>query len=220
MTNFLLNISVDNDGIKTINAAGGSIAILMPQASSYYQVVAVLIAPLSSIQVTWSDALTVYTSSTQLSTDQVIPINSSETAYLGLAYAFNGTMISAAGQAGAQSIVQLTNESQDSVTTGLAKVFTVNSQVQSPAVITASSLMVQGLATFWPTNDIMVTVMSGAAVGMAVPTYAFPQFSAEYDKRLAGQVTVQPPIVLSFSASDATQSIKYNDAAGQFEVSS
>ncbi|WP_137134243.1 hypothetical protein [Rhizobium sp. FKY42] len=218
--NFLLNISVDNDGIKTINAAGGSIAILVPQASSYYQVVAVLISPLNSIQVSWTDALTVYTSSTQLSTDQVVPINSSETAYLGLAYAFNGTMISAAGQAGAQSIVQLTNESQDTVTTGLANVFTVNSQAQSPAVTTASSLMVQGLATLWPTNDIMVTVMSGAAVGMAVPTYAFPQFSAIYDKRLTGQVTVQPPIVLSFSASNATQSVKFDNTTGQFQLTS
>ncbi|MCJ8507383.1 hypothetical protein MUU53_05580 [Rhizobium lemnae] len=220
MTNFLLNISVDNDGIKTINAAGGSIAILVPQASSYYQIVAVLISPLNSIQVAWTDTLTVYTSSTQLSTDQIIPINSSEIAYLGLAYAFNGSVISAAGQAGAQGIVQLTNGSGSTVTTGLAKVFTVNSQTQAPAATTASSLMVQGLATFWPTNDIMITVMSGAAVGMAVPTYSFPDFSASYDNRLTGQVTIQPPLILSFSASNATQSIIFNDTTCQFQLTS
>jgi hypothetical protein len=220
VTNFLLNIAFDVDGIQALSTTGGSVAILVPQASSQYQVVAVLTAPLMNIQVTWSDTLTVYTSSTQLSTNQVVPINSWESAVLGNAYTFNGSLISSAGAAGAQSIVQLTNASGSTITTGLANTFTVNSQTQSLAITTAMSLLVQGLATFWPTNDIMVTVMSNAAVGMAVPTYAFPPSSATCDISLAEGVTVQPPITLSFSASDATQSITYRDAKGQFEVSS
>lgn len=216
MTTFQLQITIDSAGLQTLSGTGASIAILVPQSSSANQIVAVLTAPLNNTQITWTDSFAVYTSSYSLQPYSVLKINSQQTAYAGLAYSFNGSLISQSGSAASQDCIQLTNDAGATVTAGLAKTFTVGGQQQAAAITTASSLLPTGLGTFSVSNQIMVTLMTGAEVGMAVPTGAFPGLGSISKKRTVPQVTVQPPLFLTFSASNSIQSICLNDQNCQF----
>ncbi|MBU2485264.1 MAG: hypothetical protein KKG78_09255 [Alphaproteobacteria bacterium] len=220
MTNYSLDIQIDQAGLQTIAAAGYSVALLQPQLNAAYQIVAVLTSASQSMQITWTDSgsLYVYVSLYGLSDYSVLQINSSSSALSGQTFTFDGSQISATGSTSLARTIQLTNASTGMVTSGLARVFSINGQAQSPAITSADALLTNGLGSFEISNQMLLTLMSGAQLGMALPSQVIPNFQVnQRRKRSVAAVTVQPPLLLDFSAGNAAaQTVHFNDQTGSF----
>ena len=220
MTNYSLDIQIDQAGLQTIAAAGYSVALLQPQLNAAYQIVAVLTSASQSMQITWTDSgsLYVYVSLYGLSDYSVLQINSSSLALSGQTFTYNGTQISATGSTSLAQTIQLTNASTGMVTSGLARVFSINGQAQSPSITSADALLTNGLGSFEISNQMLLTLMSGAQLGMALPSQVIPNFQVnQRRKRSVAAVTVQPPLLLDFSAGNAAaQTVHFNDQTGSF----
>lgn len=220
MTNYSLDIQIDQAGLQTIAAAGYSVALLQPQLNAAYQIVAVLTSASQSMQITWIDSgsLYVYVSLYGLSDYSVLQINSSSLALSGQTFTYNGTQISATGSTSLAQTIQLTNASTGMVTSGLARIFSINGQAQSPAIASADALLTNGLGSFEISNQMLLTLMSGAQLGMALPSQVIPNFQVnQRRKRSVAAVTVQPPLLLDFSAGNAAaQTVHFNDQTGSF----
>ena len=220
MTNYSLDIQIDQAGLQTIAAAGYSVALLQPQLNAAYQIVAVLTSASQSMQITWTDSgsLYVYVSLYGLSDYSVLQINSSSLALSGQTFTYNGTQISATGSTSLTQTIQLTNASTGVVTSGLARVFSINGQVQPLAITSADALLTNGLGSFEISNQMLLTLMSGAQLGMALPSQVIPNFQVnQRRKRSVAAVTVQPPLLLDFSAGNAAaQTVHFNDQTGSF----
>ena len=224
MTNYSLDIQIDQAGLQTIAAAGYSVALLQPQLNAAYQIVAVLTSASQSMQITWTDSgsLYVYVSLYGLSDYSVLQINSSSLALSGQTFTYNGTQISATGSTSLAQTIQLTNASTGMVTSGLARVFSINGQAQSPSITSADALLTNGLGSFEISNQMLLTLMSGAQLGMALPSQVIPNFQVnQRRKRSVAAVTVQPPLLLDFSAGNAAaQTVHFNDQTGSFVLGS
>lgn len=220
MTNYSLDIQIDQAGLQTIAAAGYSVALLQPQLNAAYQIVAVLTSASQSMQITWTDSgsLYVYVSLYGLSDYSVLQINSSSLALSGQTFTYDGSQISATGSTSLAQTIQLTNASTGMVTSGLAKVFSISGQAQSPAITSADALLTNGLGSFEISNQMLLTLMSGAQLGMALPSQVIPNFQVnQRRKRSVAAVTVQPPLLLDFSAGNAAaQTVHFNDQTGSF----
>ncbi|MCZ4287817.1 hypothetical protein [Hoeflea alexandrii] len=218
MTNYSLDIQIDQAGLQTIAAAGYSVALLQPQLNADYQIVAVLTSASGTMQVTWTDSGSIYVSLYALSDYSVLQINSSISALSGQTFTYNGTQISATGSTSLAQTIQLTNASTGMVTSGLARAFSINGQVQPLAITSADVLLTNGLGSFEISNQMLLTLMSGAQLGMALPSQVIPNFQVnQRRKRNVAAVTVQPPLLLDFSAGNAAaQTVHFNDQTGSF----
>nr|WP_316656408.1 hypothetical protein [uncultured Gellertiella sp.] len=217
MTSYKLTLSIDNPGLQTISNAGMSVALLQPQQGASLQIVAMLPAATNNMSVTWSDSLYVFTSSNVLGSYQVLSINSYQQALTGQIYTFNGSTITPTGPTSLPNTVQIENQSGGTVAAGLARVFTVNDQAQPLAVTIAASVLNNGLATFQISTQILLTVMGGAAVGMAIPNEAFPDYAQmNYIAVDASTVTAQIPLLMTFTASNPSQTARFDDLNCQF----
>jgi len=216
MTAYTLDIQIDNAGLQTISGANMSIAILQPQANSNYQIVALLPPAMNNQQITWSDSQLVYSSSYALQSYAVLQINSQATAVSGQTYAFDGSTISQSGSSGLSGTVQLSNSSQKTITSGLARIFSVNGTQQPPAILSAASILANGLGSFQIENKIILTLLSGAQVGMAIPTPVIPNMSTTANKKRNAAVVAQPPLTLDFTAANPTQTVHFDDVSNVF----
>ena len=218
MTDYTLEIQIDQAGLQTIAAAGYSVALLQPQLNAAYQIVAVLTSATGTMQITWTDSGSVYVSLYDLSDYSVLEINSSSVALSGQAFSYDGSQISAAGSTSLPETIQLTNQSGRTVASGLARVFSVNDQTQPLAITSAASLLNNALGSFEISNQLLLTLMSGAQLGMALPSQTIPNFQVnQRRKRSVAAVTVQPPLLLDFRTGNAaTQTVHFNDQTGSF----
>lgn len=165
MTDFQLTITIDNAGLQTISEAGMSVALLQLQQPATYQIVALLPAATNTILISWTDALSVYVSSTSLQAYSVLQINSQAQALSGQVFTFNGSYISPTGSTDLANTIQLSNGSLQTVTAGLARAFNVNGQLQNLAITTASSLLINGLGSFEIGNQFALTLLGGGKSG-------------------------------------------------------
>lgn len=221
MSGYTLQIQIDTAGLQTIADAKMSVAILQPQHSSNYQIVALLMTPANTIYVTWSDSQLVYSSSYGLQAYTVLQINSQASALSGQIFSFNGSTITQSGTTDLPDTVQLANSSGSTITSGLARAFGINGTTQSPTILTASSLLPNGLGSFEIGNEIMLTLLGGAEQGMAIPSQVIPNFSATKRKaRNVPQITAQAPLILNFSASNPSQTVHFDDQNAVFVAGS
>lgn len=221
MTSFSLEIQIDQAGLQSISTAGMSVALLQPQSMANYQIVALLPASTGTIYVTWTDAISVYTSSYSLQAYGTLQINSHVPALSGQKFTFDGTFITPSGTTSLPQTIQLTNASGASITSGVATTFQVNQQSQGLAITTASSLLNNGQGSFQISNQVMLTLLGGAQVGMALPTQVFPGSQTKFSPFISFyQVTVQRPLTLDFSAATPSQTVHFDDQASMFVVGS
>lgn len=217
MTKYSLEIQIDQAGLQTIAATGYSVALLQPQQNAAYQIVAVHTSATEQIQITWTDSGSVYVSLYSLSAYSVLQINSSTSALAGEAFTYDGSLITETGSTSLPKTIQLTNASGSTVTSGFARVFTINQQAQSLAITSAASLLNNGLGTFEISNQMLLTLLGGAELGMALPSPTIPNFQVKKRrKRSIAAVTVQPPLLLDFSTGDASQTVHFDDQTGSF----
>lgn len=217
MTDFSLEIQIDTAGLQTIANAGMSVAILVPQAQAAYQIVALQTSASSTIHIDWSDANSIYVSVYDLQAYAIPMISTSQAALPGQVFTYDGAAISQTGSTSLPGTLQLTNSSGGTVTSGLSQVFTVNGQAQPEAITTASSILNNGLGSFQFSNQILLTLLGGAQTGMAVPSQVIPGIqSKQKRKRSVPQISVQPPLILDFTSSNATQTVHFNDLNNQF----
>lgn len=218
MTDFSLEIQIDQAGLQTISNAGLSVALLVPQAQSAYQIVALETSATGTIHINWTDAFSVYASSYNLQAYSILQINSQLTALSGQVFTYDGSAISQTGSTSLPSAIQLANSSGSTVTSGLAKVFEVNGQAQALAITTASSILNNGLGSFQIGSQMVLTLMGGAQTGMAVPSQVIPGLqSKQHRKRTVPQVSVQPPLMLDFSVANAAQTVHFDNLNNAFE---
>ncbi|MEP3295501.1 MAG: hypothetical protein ABJO27_03265 [Pseudoruegeria sp.] len=216
MTDFSLEIQIDPTGLQTISAADMSVAILQPQDQANYQIVALLTSATGTMNITWTDAVSVYTSSYSLEAYSILKINSFASALSEQSFTFDGTLIDQTGTNSLPNTVQLTNTSASTVTSGLAKNFNINSQPQDLAITTASSVLNGGMGSFQISNQIMLTLLGGAQLGMAIPSQAIPNFESQSRSTLISQITAQPPLLLDFTAENPSQTATFNDQTNTF----
>lgn len=215
MADYTLEIQIDQAGLQDIYDTGNAIALLQPDSGANYQVVALLTSATSTIYICWNDDFSVYTSSHGLQAYSVLKINSCRSALSGQTFTFDGSSISSTGSTSLPDTVQLVNKSGGTVTSGLGRTFTVGGNQQNLAITSASSLLNNGLGTFQVSNRILLTLLSGAETGMAIPSQVIPNFRTSR-KRSISQITAQPGLILDFSANKATQTVHYDDLNGQF----
>jgi hypothetical protein len=217
MTDYTLEIQIDQAGLQTIAGAGYSVALLQPQLNAAYQIVAVLTSATGTIQITWTDSGSVYVSLYDLSDYSVLEINSSSVALSGQAFSYDGSQITTTGSTSLPETIQLTNGSGRTVASGLARVFSVNDQTQPLAITSAVSLLNNALGSFEISNQLLLTLMSGAQLGMALPSQTIPDFQVDQpQERIVAAVTVQPPLLLDFSTGDASQTVHFDDQSNFF----
>lgn len=217
MTDFSLEIQIDTAGLQTISNAGMSVALLVPQDQAAYQIVALETSATSTIIINWSDANSVYVSLYHLQAYSVFKINTQLSALSGQVFTYDGSVISQTGSTSLPSTIQLANTSGGTVTSGLAKVFEINGQTQALAITTASSILNNGQGSFQFSNQILLTLLGGAEIGMAVPSQAFPGVkSKQHRKRSVPQITIQPPLILDFTAANASQTVHFDDQMNVF----
>jgi hypothetical protein len=218
MSGYALDIQIDNAGLQTISSAKMSVALLKPQPFSDCQIVTLLMSAANNLQVGWSDTQLVYSSSYPLQPYGVLKINSQATALPGQTFDFNGSMISQSGTNDLPDTVQLSNSSQNTIASGLARIFSVNGTQQAPAILSASSLLPYGLGSFETGNEIMLTLLSGAEAGMVIPSQVLPNYAT--GARSSSQITAQPPLILNFSSSNAAQTVHFDDQNNMFVIGS
>lgn len=217
MSGYALDIQIDNAGLQTISSAKMSVALLKPQPFSDYQIVALLISAANNLQVGWTDTQLVYSSSYVLQPYTVLQINSQANALPGQTFDFNGSMISQSGTNDLPGTVQLSNSSQNTISSGLARIFSVNGTQQAPAILNASSILPSGLGSFETENEIMLTLLSGAEAGMVIPSQVLPNYAASTHKAQSStQIAAQSPLILDFSSSKATQTVHFDDQNNMF----
>ena len=218
MTDYVLDIQIDQQGLQTIASAGMSVALLQPEVYASYQIVALLSTATNNMQIAWTDALSVYTSGHELGAYAVLAINSYASAISGQTFTYDGSLITAAGTTSLAQTVQLTNKSGKSVVSGLARTVEVNGKSQGLAVTTASTLLNNGQGSFPISNQVLLTIMSGAQVGMAVPNQVLPNLSFHSRrKRSVSQISGQPPLLLDFGT-NASQTVHFNDQTAEFQT--
>ncbi|MFK3780184.1 hypothetical protein [Agrobacterium sp. NPDC089420] len=217
MSGYALDIQIDNAGLETISSAKMSVALLKPQPSSDYQIVTLLMSAANNLQVGWSDTQLVYSSSYLLQPYTVLKINSQATALPGQTFDFNGSMISQSGTNNLPDTVQLSNSSQSTIVSGLARVFSINGAQQAPAILSAASILPYGLGSFEIGNAIMLTLLSGAEAGLVIPSQVLPNYAAGARKaQSSSQIAAQPPLILDFSSSNAAQTVHFDDQSNMF----
>lgn len=218
MTEYTLQINIDQTGLQSIYNAEMAVALLQPQYRASYQIVSVLAPATSMINISWNDSLSVYSSSYSLQAYNVLRINSQSPALSGQVFTFDGHFISQSGTTTLPQTIQLQNGSGGMVTAGLARTFWVNSQPNGTAILGATSLLNGGLGTFSIDNQILLTLLSGAQVGMAIPTRAFPNFpvASARAKMPESRIAAQTPLLLEFSSGNPTQTAYFNSNAGVF----
>lgn len=216
MSNFALDIQIDNAGLQAISDANAAIAILEPQSTSKYRIVALQPPATNKLQIGWSNTQLVYASSYPLQPYTVLQINSQAAALSGQVFDFDGSTISQSGATGLAGAVQLTNSSQKTITSGLAREFIVNGTKEAPAILSAVSILPNGLGSFEIENRIMLTLLSGASVGMVIPAQVLPQRSTPAAKAPNAFVAAQPPLILDFSAATPTQTAHFDDVNDVF----
>ncbi len=215
MTDYSLEIQIDQAGVQAIAGSGMSIAILLPQQNAAYQMVAVLTSATNTIYVEWTDDLSVYVSQYSLTAYSVPMINNSSPALSGQVFTYNSTAITQTGSTSLADTVQLSNASGGTITSGLARVFTINGQTQDPAITSAASLLNGILGSFEISGQILLTLLGGAQSGMALPSQAIPGSHA-MRKRSIPLVTVSQPLLLDFTASNNSQTVHFNDQSNTF----
>jgi hypothetical protein len=147
----------------------------------------------------------------------VLEINSSSVALSGQAFSYDGSQITTTGSTSLPETIQLTNGSGRTVASGLARVFSVNDQTQPLAITSAVSLLNNALGSFEISNQLLLTLMSGAQLGMALPSQTIPDFQVDQpQERIVAAVTVQPPLLLDFSTGDASQTVHFDDQSNFF----
>ncbi|RCS22601.1 hypothetical protein DUT91_17100 [Phyllobacterium salinisoli] len=221
MTDFSLEIQIDQAGSQTISNTGMSVALLQPQDTADYQIVALLTSAVGTIYISWTDSISVYTSSYGLQAYEVLQINSQAPALSGQTFTFDGSTINQTGTTSLPDTIQLTNSSDSTVTSGLARGFNINGQLQPPAITTASSVLNNGQGSFQINNEIMLTLLGGVQLGMAIPSQIIPDFQSQSQhERNTSQITAQPPLILDFNTSSATQFVHFDDQNNMFVVGS
>ncbi|MCZ3378394.1 hypothetical protein [Rhizobium sp. AG207R] len=221
MTDFSLEIQIDQAGSQTISDTGMSVALLQPQDTADYQIVALLTSAANTIHICWTDSILVYTSSYSLQAYEVLQINSQAPALSGQTFTFDGTIINQTGTTNLPNTVQLTNNAGSTVTSGLARTFYIDGQSQSPAITTASSVLNNGQGSFQINNEIMLTLLGGVELGMAIPSQIIPDSQSQSQhERNASQITAQPPLILDFNTSNAAQTVHFDDQNNMFVVGS
>lgn len=217
MTTYSLTIEIDSAGLQTISDAGMSIALLQPQQNAAYQMVAVLTSATNTVDISWTEAELVYVSLYNLSAYSVLQINSSHAAITGQSFSYDGQTISVSGSTTLPGTIQLLNTSGSTVASGLAKDFSVNGHIQATAITSAASLLQNGLGSFEVANKVMLTLLGGAQLGMALPSQTIPNFSQhQIRKRSIPAVSVQPPLMLDFTAGNANQTVHFDDQNSVF----
>ena len=93
MTDFSLEIQIDEAGLQAISDAGMSVALLQPQLLADYQIVALLTSATSNMCISWTGSVWVYTSSYSLEAYSTLHINSQQPALSGQVFTFNGSTI-------------------------------------------------------------------------------------------------------------------------------
>ncbi|WP_149108118.1 hypothetical protein [Microcystis aeruginosa] len=212
MTKFTLNIEIDLAGIKSLTNAQMSVAMLQVDPDSQYLVVGVLTNPTQKITISWDDSVYVYTSGSPLQGYKTLEINSWKQASSGNLYSFNGSLITDRGSGQVpQGSVQIENKNNSSnpITTGLAKYFTVNDQKLPLAIMTASSLLYNGLGTFPISNNFWLTALSNSSQGQVIPRQVIPML-------MPMALAAQPGLLLKFSDANAVQQVRYDDQNNQF----
>lgn len=215
MTSFTLEIQIDQAGLQAIAGSGMSVAVLLPQQNAAYQMVAVLASATSTMYIEWTDDLSTYVSLFSLAAYSVPLINTSKSALSGQVFTYNGTSITQTGSTSLADTVQLSNASGGTITSGLAKVFTINQQAQPPAITSAASLLNGVLGSFEISGQIWLTLLGGAQSGMALPSQTIPGSHA-MRKRSIPLVTVSQPLLLDFTASNNSQTVHFNDQSNTF----
>lgn len=212
MTKFTLNIQIDKQGITNLQSAQMSVAMMQAVPDSQYLVVAVLTNPLENIIISWDNSVDVYTSGFPLKSYTTLKINSHLSALPDNLYSFNGYQITCLGS-GYQGSIQLENQSKNTITAGLANSFTVNGEVGQLAIMTALSLLYNGLGTFQISNNFWLTVLANANVGTVIPSQAIPNTLGLEALFL---IAAQPALLLQFSDANASYSVKYDDKNNEF----
>lgn len=188
-----------------------SVAMLQPAPDSNYQIVALLAKPQQKITIEWQDSTYVYTSNYHIKPYTTLKINNWMPATTGDLYSYNGSQISNAGK-GSQGSVQLSNrDASTSIVAGLANRFTLNGDLQEPAILTAETLLYNGLGTFPISSSFCLTALSSCPnVGYVIPKNTIPDTRVEIYS-----IVAQPALLLDFSTSH-TQVVQYDDTNNQF----
>jgi hypothetical protein len=211
MSQFTLTINFTSAGITTLDNASMSVAMLQAAPDSNYQIVALLAKPQQNMQITWQDSTWVYTSNYHIKPYTTLQINNSIPATTGDSYSYNGSQISYAGK-GSQGSVQLSNrDASTSIVAGLANQFSLNGEPQALAILTAETLLYNGLGTFPISSSFYLTALSSCPnVGYVIPADAIPNTRVE-----TNSIAAQPALLLDFSTSP-TQAVRYDDVNNQF----
>ena len=188
-----------------------SVAMLQAAPDSQYQIVALLATPQQNMKITWLDSTSIYTSDYPIKSYATLEINNSKSATDGDKYSYNG-QFSYESQ-GVQGSVQLSNKYASTITAGLANTFTTNSNDHPPlSILSAESLLYNGLGTFPISNSFYLTALSiDSSVGMVIPKNTIPIAAVT-----SSSIAAQPALFLDFSA-NPTQAVCFNDDNNQFE---
>ncbi|MEN1729170.1 MAG: hypothetical protein AAGJ52_12090 [Pseudomonadota bacterium] len=209
-----LKIQLDKDSVSKLMRAGYQIALLADTQSSPL-LIACLLNPMQSQTVTWIDGETVYVSTAPFKTGDLITINSSASATAGGQYDYSGGVISSTGTGDDGTIIQLGNSSGATVSGGLGSAFSTSSNSSPDTVaVTGTAVLNNALATFQTSQDYFITAVTGAALGMVIPTSDF-----SLSKRLNSPISALPLTSLPFSSQAVDcLTVTFNPTSNQFEA--
>lgn len=217
MTAYSLEINIDQAGLDAIAGADLSVALLQPQENAAYQMVAVLTSALGTMHISWTDSESIFVSVYSLTAYSVPQIAESKAALSGQKFTYDGVAITQSGSTSLPETIQLDNNSGSSVTSGLARSFTVNGSVEPVTITSATSVLQKGLASFQMSNTMLLTLLGGAQLGMALPSQTIPGFQQhQVHKRSIPAVSVQPPLLLDFTAGNTSRTVHYDDLNNTF----
>lgn len=218
MSGYSLEIQIDTSGVKQISGADLSVALLHTQDQSDYLIVGPTMPASNTIMITWDTTQSVYTSQYDLAPYEVLMINNGISALEQQVYTYDGSGIQLTGSTTAPETIQLRNKSGAQVTSGLAKPFTINSQPQGTTIMTALTLLNNGLASYPISETYLLTVMGEVETGMAVPKDTIPTtMMVNLPTYNTSKVSAQPALALDFTAANQSQTVHYETSLSCFQ---
>jgi len=209
-----LNITLDKNSLSTLGDAGYRI-VLLADTRPLPLIVACLLDPMEQQSVHWTDAESVYASTTTLKQGATIEINSTQSASAGGEYDYDSGQITAGSNGNDPSRIQLENSSGDTITGGLGSAFTTaHNSAPDTVPVVGTSILGNARATFPARNDYLISAMSGAATGMVVSESVF-----EGSKSLSVPLSALPLTPLPFASTAADcLNVTFNSTTNQFEA--
>ena len=172
MTDYKLNIQFDSNGLRTLEAASQKVVIVKTTTPSTLPVAWVAFTPEETNTISWTEAYSVYGSTTQIGDGAIIETLSTNTANGGFTYTFSGGLFDDGQSNLPNNEYGIVNNDSDSqcklLTAGLAQVANGGGSGGVLTPLNATVVPYNETGTYTPVEKVQVFTAANMSNGLVI----------------------------------------------------